>query len=156
MWRNFSIWQICLHISPHDRFVSIFTMWKHFFNWQFVMWRISPHLSLPSGENFSTWQIFSPQAPLVVPVTNMRYVLALIFDWRVLPEVNASELHMLFSGIPHLATFIARSQIAKLAKHLDGWLFCYLARYVEHSQVGYPWKEHEKCSSEALTWGLRS
>ena len=45
------------------------------------------------------------------------------------------------------------SQIAKLAKYLDIWLFGYLVRYFEHSQVGYPWKEHDKCSSEALTWG---
>ena len=29
---------------------------------------------------------------------------------------------MLFSGIPHLAMFIALSQIAKLAKYLDIWL----------------------------------
>ena len=30
--------------------------------WQYVMWR-----------NFSTWQIFSPRAPPVVPMTNMKY-----------------------------------------------------------------------------------
>ena len=45
------------------------------------------------------------------------------------------------------------SQIAKLAKYLDIWLFGYLVRYFEHSQVGYPWKDQEKSSSEALTWG---
>ena len=44
------------------------------------------------------------------------------------------------------------SQLAILAKYLDIWLFGYLVRYFEHSQVGYPWKEHDKCSSEALAW----
>ena len=31
--------QTCPHISPRDRFFSIFAMWRHFSNWQFVMWR---------------------------------------------------------------------------------------------------------------------
>ena len=53
----------------------------------------------------------------------------------------------------HIYRAQPNSQIAKLAKYLDIWLFGYLVRYVKHSQVGYPWKEHEKCSSEALTWG---
>ena len=63
--------------------------------------------------------------------------------------------HALFRDTPlgHVYRAQPNSQIAKLAKYLDIWLFGYLARYVEHSQVGYPWKEHEKCSSEALTWG---
>ena len=33
--------------------------------------------------------------------------------------------------------FIARSQIAKLAKYLDIWLFGYLARYTEHSIITF-------------------
>ena len=53
----------------------------------------------------------------------------------------------------HIYRAQPNSQIAKLAKYLDIWLFGYLVRYAKHSQVGYPWKEHEKCSSEALTWG---
>ena len=53
----------------------------------------------------------------------------------------------------HVYRAQTNSQIAKLAKYLDIWLFGYLVRYFEHSQVGYPWKEHDKCSSEALTWG---
>ena len=39
------------------------------------------------------------------------------------------------------------SQIAKLAKYLDIWLFGYLAARKNHTRVGYPWKEHTKCSS---------
>ena len=63
--------------------------------------------------------------------------------------------HALFRDIPlgHVYRAQPNIQIAKLAKYLDIWLFGYLARYVEHSQVGYPWKEHAKYSSEALTWG---
>ena len=34
---------------------------------------ISPHLSCTEIWNVSTWQIFSPRAPPVVPVTNIRY-----------------------------------------------------------------------------------
>ena len=70
-----------------------------------------------------------------------KSILAITFDWRVLRTSGqrlSAIFFMLFSGIPHLATFIVRSQIAKLAKYLDIWLFGYLARYVEHSQVGYP------------------
>ena len=53
----------------------------------------------------------------------------------------------------HIYRAQPNSQIAKLAKYRDIWLFGYLARYVEHGQAGYPWKEPEKCSSEVLTWG---
>ena len=37
-------------------------MWRNFSTLQSVIWK-----------NFSSWQIFSPQAPLVVLVTNIRY-----------------------------------------------------------------------------------
>ena len=63
--------------------------------------------------------------------------------------------HALFRDTPlgHVYRAQPNSQIAKLAKYLDIWLFGYLDWYDEHSQVGYSWKEHKKCSSEALTWG---
>ena len=54
MWRNFTTF------SPHDRSFSIFILQRHFSNWQFVMWRISPHDNLsrgklsPDGRFFST------------------------------------------------------------------------------------------------------
>ena len=63
--------------------------------------------------------------------------------------------HALFrdTQLGHVYRAQPNSQIVKLAKYLDIWLFGYLVRYVEHTQVGYPWKEHEKCSSEVFTWG---
>ena len=43
-------WHIFLHISPHDRFFSISTMWRHFSNWHFVMKRSFPHYNRSCGE----------------------------------------------------------------------------------------------------------
>ena len=72
MWRNFSKWQICLHIYHMETFrqLTICTV-EIFCTWQSVMWR-----------NFSTWQIFSPQPAVVMVVTNIRYVLV-----SVKPEI---------------------------------------------------------------------
>ena len=47
---------------------------ENFSTWQSVIWT-----------NFSTWQFFSPRAPPVVPVTNMRYA--------VTRCVNHSQVH---------------------------------------------------------------
>ena len=44
-------------------------------------------------------------------------------------------------------------QIAKYPNIWLIWLFGYLPACAEHAQVGYPCKEHKKCSSEALTLG---
>ena len=48
MWRNFSTWQICLHIYHVETFRQLTICGMEIFStWQSVMWR-----------NFSTWQIF--------------------------------------------------------------------------------------------------
>ena len=44
-------------------------------------------------------------------------------------------------------------QIAKYPNIWLIWLFGYLPACAEHAQVGYPCKEHKKCSSETLTLG---
>ena len=44
-----------------------------------------------------------------------------------------------------------RNSVSRIAKYLDIWLFGYLAARDKRGQVGYPWREQEKCSSEALT-----
>ena len=52
-----------LHISHVESFFHMTICHvEHFSTWQSVMWR-----------NFSTWQKNSPQAPPVMPVTNIRY-----------------------------------------------------------------------------------
>ena len=53
MWRTFSMWYIFF----------TFLMWRNFFTWKSVIWK-----------KISTWQFFSPPAPLVMLVTNIRYV----------------------------------------------------------------------------------
>ena len=62
----------------------------------------------------------------------------------------------LFRDTPLGYTFCAQpnSQIAKYPNIWLIWLFGYLAAHDKRGQVGYPWKEHEIYSSEALTWGL--
>ena len=59
--------------------------------------------------------------------------------------------------IPILLVFICRTrpniQIVKYPNIWLIWLFGYLSARSKRGQVGYPWKEHEKCSSEALTGG---
>ena len=64
-------------------------------------------------------------------------------------------LNALFRDTPlgHICCTPPNSQIAKLAKYLDIWLFGHLAACAEHGQVGYPCKEHNKYSSEASTLG---
>ena len=73
-------------------------------------------------------------------ISNNRFW-AITFDWsdlRTYGQHLRATFLMLFSGIPHLTMFSARSQIAKLAKYLDIWLFGYLAARKKHGQVGYP------------------
>ena len=56
-----------LHISHVESFFHMTICHvEHFSTWQSVMWR-----------NFSTWQKNSPQAPPVMPVTNIRYGLCI-------------------------------------------------------------------------------
>ena len=42
----------------------------------------------------------------------------------------------------------------QIAKYLDIWLLWYLAAFDRHGDLGCPWKEHWKCSSEALAIGI--
>ena len=72
---DFSTFLHKTHFAPHfscgelslcDRFVFTFLMWRNFSTWQSVIWK-----------HFFTWRIFSPQALLVVLVTNIRYD----YDW---------------------------------------------------------------------------
>ena len=78
MWRNFRFLHIFYvekcEITSH---VETFQISPHLsceINPHVMKFFISPHLSCIEIWNFSTWQIFSPRAPPVVPVTNMRYV----------------------------------------------------------------------------------
>ena len=72
-------------------------------------------------------------------------------------DVRSTPLSYIFNALfrdtplDHVFCAQPNSQIAKLAKYLDIWLFGYLAARQKHGQVGYPWKEHSKCSSEVLT-----
>ena len=65
-------------------------------------------------------------------------------------------LHALFRDTPlgYVQHTLPNSQIAKYPNIWLIWLFGYLVAHDKRGQVGYPWKEHEIYSSEALTWGL--
>ena len=80
--------------------------------------------------------------------------------WQEGPtDLRSTPLSYIFDALfrhtplGHLCRTQPNSQIAKLAKYLDIWLFGYLAACGKHARVGYPWKEHQKCSSETLTLG---
>ena len=80
--------------------------------------------------------------------------------WLECPtDLRSTPLSYIFNALfrdtplGHVCRTPPNSQIAKLAKYLDIWLFGYLTVRKNHAQVGYPWKEHWKCSSEALTLG---
>ena len=64
--------------------------------------------------------------------------------------------HALFMDTPlgYVQHTLPNYQIAKYPNIWLIWLFGYLAAHNKLGQVGYPWKEHEKYSSEALTSGL--
>ena len=57
-WHDFSLYLPCGDLSPTEHLSCGDT---------------SPHDNLSHGKTFSTWQIFSPQPPVVMVVTNIRY-----------------------------------------------------------------------------------
>ena len=83
--------------------------------------------------------------------------------WLECPtDVKSMPLSFIFDALfrdtqlGHVCRTQPNCQIAKLAKYRDIWLiwlFGDLAACDKHARVGYPWKEHQKCSSEALTLG---
>ena len=59
-------------------------------------------------------------------------------------DLNSMPLTYIFNALfrdtplDHVFGAQPNSKVAKLAKYMDIWLFGYLVRYFEHSQVGYP------------------
>ena len=84
-----STWQNCLHIYNVEKCLHVTDFTPHFSTWHdFSLYLpcgdlsptehlscgdTSPHDNLSHGKIFSTWQIFSPQTPFVMFVTNIRY-----------------------------------------------------------------------------------
>ena len=64
-WHDFSLYLPCGDLSPTEHLSCGDT---------------SPHDNLSHGKTFSTWQIFSPQPPVVMVVTNIRYAQASSFS----------------------------------------------------------------------------
>ena len=87
----------CEEMSPRDRFFSIFLTIYHVETFL--------QLTICHMENFSTWQSvlcrnflhmanFSPQAPPVVPVTNIRYGLEVRLLLHARPTEPAKRWHL--------------------------------------------------------------
>ena len=69
--------------------------------------------------------------------------------WLECPtDLRSTPLSYIFNALfrdtplGHVYRTQPNSQIAKLAKYLDIWLFGYLAVRKKYTRVGYPWKEH--------------
>ena len=97
---------------------SMLEFWKSrtFFVLHFVPWSIVRKGVLPKNCSF-LWDWTPSHAQRIYKGQNSENPLrAITFDWsdlRTLFQRLWATFLMLFSGIPHLATFIARSQIAK-------------------------------------------
>ena len=73
MWRNVSTWQILLHISPHDMIVLFIYHVETYLQLNICHVEKLLHMTICHMEKILHMTDFSPQAPLVVFVTNIRY-----------------------------------------------------------------------------------
>ena len=144
--RLFTAWVVLLEVPPCDWNQLDSSLFYHFGQFCLLSW---------------VWKMSRNHVAYFFLAHNVKYnglqmqksILAITFDWRVLRTSGQrlwATFFMLFSGIPHLAMFNMPCQIAKYPDIWLIWLFGYLAARDKRGQVGYPWKEHEKCSSEAL------
>ena len=76
MWRNVSTWQILLHISPHVMIFLFIYYVETFFQLTICHVVKLLHMTIGHMEKFLHMTDFSQQAPLVMLVTNIRYVWA--------------------------------------------------------------------------------
>ena len=90
---------------------------------------------------------------------NFRKLFSVDNFWLECPtDLRLAPLGYIFNALfrdtplGHFCCTQPNSQIAKYPNIWLIWLFGYLATRDKRGHVGYPWKEHEKCSSEALTW----
>ena len=77
------------------------------------------------------------EGPTVLRPTPLSYIFHALFRDTQLEYVQHSQPNIWLAKYPNIWLI---------------WLFGYLATCHKRGHVGYPWKEHEKCSSEALTW----